>query len=169
MLLGSGLWSPDSESSSLGLQLGLQMKHLGTSYVLHVHIKRSTKWKAQSPLEALDWAGPLPMSAIIFLDTWLASFSNIGRVYVLWIACSLLQAFFSFVGLLAKQVQRIITVTSCNVCKTKLNMTQFRTRGVSHSGLATYIKKYLIAKEISRKLKYFIMQSIIIQKSSRRN
>jgi hypothetical protein len=102
------------------------MKHLGTSCVLHVHIKRPTRWKAQGPLEALDcWAGPLPMSAIIFLDAWLASFLNKGRVYVLWIACSLLQAFVFFFGLLAKQVQRIITVTSCNIFTTKLNMTQF--------------------------------------------
>jgi len=31
-------------------------------------------------------------------------------------------------------------------------------KGVSHCGLATYIKKYLNAKEELRKLKYFIMQ-----------
>jgi hypothetical protein len=33
-----------------------------------------------------------------------------------------------------------------------------QTRGVSHYGLAIYIKKYLKAKEELRKLKYFAMQ-----------
>jgi len=37
---------------------------------------------------------------------------------------------------------------------------------VSHCGLATYIKKYLNAKEELWKLKYFTMQKIIFQKSS---
>jgi hypothetical protein len=35
-----------------------------------------------------------------------------------------------------------------------------KTRGVSHFGLAIYIKKYLKAKEESWKLKYFTMQKI---------
>jgi hypothetical protein len=44
------------------------------------------------------------------------------------------------------------------------------TRGVSHCGLAIYIKKYLKAKEELRKLKYFTNAKIIIfQKSSKRN
>jgi hypothetical protein len=38
------------------------------------------------------------------------------------------------------------------------------TRGVSHSGLAIYIKKYLKAKEELWKLKYFIVQKYNIQK-----
>ncbi len=39
------------------------------------------------------------------------------------------------------------------------------TRGVSHVGLATYIKKYLKAKEDLWKLKYFTMQKYNLQKS----
>ncbi len=38
-----------------------------------------------------------------------------------------------------------------------------KTRGVSRCGLATYIKKYLNAKEELWKLKYFTMQKIIFQ------
>jgi hypothetical protein len=38
------------------------------------------------------------------------------------------------------------------------------TRGVSHSGLAIYIEKYLKAKEELWKLKYFTMQKYNIQK-----
>jgi hypothetical protein len=38
------------------------------------------------------------------------------------------------------------------------------TRGVSHCGLAIYIKKYLRAKEELWKLKYFIMQKHNLQK-----
>jgi hypothetical protein len=44
------------------------------------------------------------------------------------------------------------------------------TRGVSHFGLAIYIKKYLKAKEELWKLKYFTMQKYNLQKkSSKRN
>jgi len=43
------------------------------------------------------------------------------------------------------------------------------TRGVSHCGLAIYIKKYLKAKEELWKLKYFTMQKYNLQKSSKRN
>jgi hypothetical protein len=39
------------------------------------------------------------------------------------------------------------------------------TRGVSHCGLAIYIKKYLKAKEELWKLKYFAMQKYILQKN----
>jgi hypothetical protein len=38
---------------------------------------------------------------------------------------------------------------------------QYKTRGVSHCGLAIYIKKYLKAKEELWKLKYFTMQKYI--------
>jgi hypothetical protein len=38
------------------------------------------------------------------------------------------------------------------------------TRGVSHRGLAIYIKKYLKAKEELWKLKYFTMQTYNLQK-----
>jgi len=38
------------------------------------------------------------------------------------------------------------------------------TRGVSHSGLAIYIKKYLKAKEESWKLKYFTIQKYSLPK-----
>jgi hypothetical protein len=38
------------------------------------------------------------------------------------------------------------------------------TRGVSHCGLAIYIKKYLKAKEELWELKYFIMQKSNLQK-----
>jgi hypothetical protein len=43
-----------------------------------------------------------------------------------------------------------------------LNMT--KTRGVSHRGLALYIKKYLHPKEELWKLKYFTMQKYNLQK-----
>ncbi len=58
--------------------------------------------------------------------------------------------------------------------KGNLGSTQFNQgptleiRGVSHCGLATYIKKYLKAKEELWKLKYFTMQ-IIFKKSSKIN
>jgi hypothetical protein len=39
-----------------------------------------------------------------------------------------------------------------------------KTRGVSHGGLAIYIKKYLKAKEELWKLKYFTMQKYNLQK-----
>jgi hypothetical protein len=39
-----------------------------------------------------------------------------------------------------------------------------KTRGVSHCGLAIYIKKYLKAKEELWKLKYFTMQKYNLQK-----
>jgi hypothetical protein len=39
-----------------------------------------------------------------------------------------------------------------------------KTRGVSHCGLAIYIKKYLKAKEELRKLKYFTIQKYNLQK-----
>jgi hypothetical protein len=43
-------------------------------------------------------------------------------------------------------------------------------RGVSHCGLAIYIKKYLKAKEELWKFKYLTMQKyIIFKKSSKRN
>jgi len=38
------------------------------------------------------------------------------------------------------------------------------TRGVSHCGLAIYIKKYLKAKEELWKIKYFTMQKYNLQK-----
>jgi hypothetical protein len=38
------------------------------------------------------------------------------------------------------------------------------TRGVSHCGLAIYIKKYLKAKEELWKLKYFTLQKYNLQK-----
>jgi len=41
-----------------------------------------------------------------------------------------------------------------------------KTRGVSHRGLAIYIKKYLKAKEELPKLKYFTMQKYNLQKNS---
>jgi hypothetical protein len=39
-----------------------------------------------------------------------------------------------------------------------------KTRGVSHCGLAIYIKKYLKAKEELSKLKYFSMQKYNLKK-----
>jgi hypothetical protein len=45
-----------------------------------------------------------------------------------------------------------------------------KTRGLSHSGLAIYIKKYLKAKEEIWKLNYFTMShNMIFKKSSKRN
>ncbi len=41
-----------------------------------------------------------------------------------------------------------------------------KTRGVSHYGLAIYIKTYLKAKEELWKLKYFTMQKYNLQKKS---
>jgi hypothetical protein len=41
---------------------------------------------------------------------------------------------------------------------------QYATRGVSHCGLAIYIKKYLKAKDELWKLKYFTMQQYNLQK-----
>jgi len=43
---------------------------------------------------------------------------------------------------------------------------EFETRGVSHYGLAIYIKKYLKAKEELRKFKYFTMQTYNLQKNN---
>jgi len=40
-----------------------------------------------------------------------------------------------------------------------------KTRGVSHYGLAVYIKKYLKAKEELQKFKYFTMQKCNLQKN----
>jgi hypothetical protein len=39
-----------------------------------------------------------------------------------------------------------------------------QTRGVSHCGLATYIDKYLKAKEELWKLKYFTMEKCYLEK-----
>jgi hypothetical protein len=44
--------------------------------------------------------------------------------------------------------------------------TKLETRGVSHSGLAIYIKKYLKAKEKVWKLKYFTLQKHNLQKEN---
>jgi hypothetical protein len=41
---------------------------------------------------------------------------------------------------------------------------EFKTRGVSHSGLAIYIKRYLKAKEEIQKRKYFTTQKYNLQK-----
>jgi len=43
------------------------------------------------------------------------------------------------------------------------NQKERETRGVSHCGLAIYIKKYLNAKEELWKLKYFTMQKSNLQ------
>jgi len=43
---------------------------------------------------------------------------------------------------------------------------QNKTRGMSHCGLAIYIKKYLKAKEELWKFKYFTMQKYNLQKNS---
>jgi len=40
-----------------------------------------------------------------------------------------------------------------------------QTRGVSHCGLAIFVKEYLKAKEELRKLKYFTMQKYNLQKN----
>jgi hypothetical protein len=125
------------------------MKHLDTSCVRHVHIKRWTRWKAQSPLEALGGLGwsSLPMSAIIFVDAWLASFLNKGRVYVLWIACSLLQAFFSFSVYLRNKSKELSLSQAAMSVQQNSTWPNSRTRDVSNCGLAIYIKKYLNAKK----------------------
>jgi hypothetical protein len=47
----------------------------------------------------------------------------------------------------------------------ELNFFTKQTRGVSHCGLAIYIKKYLKAKEELWKLKYFTMQKHNLQKN----
>jgi hypothetical protein len=41
---------------------------------------------------------------------------------------------------------------------------KLKTRGVSHCGLAIYIKKYLKAKQLLWKLKYFTMQKYNLPK-----
>jgi hypothetical protein len=47
-----------------------------------------------------------------------------------------------------------------------MHLTKKKTRGVSHSGLAMHIKKYLKeAKEELWKLKYFTMQKYNLQKN----
>jgi hypothetical protein len=46
-----------------------------------------------------------------------------------------------------------------------LNITHEKTRGVSHCGLAIYIKKYLKAKIELMKPKYFTMQRYNLQKN----
>jgi len=50
------------------------------------------------------------------------------------------------------------------LCDVSLPSTTLKTRGVSHCGLAIYIKKYLKAKEELWKLKYFRMQKNNLQK-----
>jgi hypothetical protein len=47
----------------------------------------------------------------------------------------------------------------------QIAMWQDKTRGVSHCGLAIYIKKYLKAKEEWWKFKYFTMQKHDLQKN----
>jgi hypothetical protein len=44
----------------------------------------------------------------------------------------------------------------------------FRTSGVSHCGIAIYIKKYLKAKEELWKFKYFSMQKYNLQKNPKK-
>jgi hypothetical protein len=46
----------------------------------------------------------------------------------------------------------------------RLGLSMHKTRGVSHCGLAIYIKKDLNAKEELWKLKYFTMQKYNLQK-----
>jgi hypothetical protein len=48
----------------------------------------------------------------------------------------------------------------------EFSLTLLSTRGVSQSGLAIYIKKYLNSKEELWKLKYFTMQKYNLQKKS---
>jgi hypothetical protein len=43
---------------------------------------------------------------------------------------------------------------------------EFETRGVSHCGLAIYIKKYFKAKEELWKFKYLTLQTYNLQKNS---
>jgi hypothetical protein len=50
-----------------------------------------------------------------------------------------------------------------------INLYPFKTRSVSHYGLAIYIEKYLKAKEGLWKVTYFTMQKYNLQKSSKRN
>jgi len=45
-----------------------------------------------------------------------------------------------------------------------LNTPAIQTRGVSHRGLAIYIKKYFKAREELWKLKYFTIQKYYLQK-----
>jgi hypothetical protein len=54
---------------------------------------------------------------------------------------------------------------SCRVLPCQLQARTFETRGVSHFGLAIYIKKYLKAKEELWKFKYFTMQKYNLQKN----
>jgi hypothetical protein len=58
------------------------------------------------------------------------------------------------------------TLGTQNICKgkEKIQQLQSNTRGVSHCGLAIYIKKYIKAKEEFWKLKYFTMQKYNLQK-----
>jgi hypothetical protein len=50
-----------------------------------------------------------------------------------------------------------------NICK-NVKIKQNQAKGVSHCGLAIYIKKYLKAKEEVWKLKYFTAQKYSLQK-----
>jgi hypothetical protein len=51
-----------------------------------------------------------------------------------------------------------------NIINKKKKAMTSSTRGVSHCGLAIYIKKYLKAKQELWKLKYFTMQKYNLQK-----
>jgi hypothetical protein len=58
-------------------------------------------------------------------------------------------------------------VNNPRLIQTTILLLDQRTRGVSHYGLAIYIKKYLKAKEEELwKLKYFMMQKYNLQKKS---
>jgi len=106
------------------------------------------------------------MSEIIFLDASLASFLNKGRVYVLWIACSLLQAiFFLF--------RFTCTTSPKNYYRHKLqclyNKTQhdpiLEQEGVCHTvALPRTLKSISMQKKNQGNSNF-----IIIQKSSKRN
>jgi hypothetical protein len=59
----------------------------------------------------------------------------------------------------------ILQVVNEQICLVRSPPSDYgKTRGVSHCGLAIYIKKYLKAKEELWKLKYFTMQKYNLQK-----
>jgi hypothetical protein len=65
-------------------------------------------------------------------------------------------------------LEKIRKFHSCGSPSSNLDPYKCLTRGVTHCGLAIYIKMYLKAKEELWKLKYLPCKNIIFKKSSKR-
>jgi hypothetical protein len=83
----------------------------------------------------------------------------------LWIKI-ILNILFYFILFLKKGKKKVNDCATCTTCMVPRRLLKNKTtKGVSHCGLATYIKTYLKAKEELWKLKYFTMQKYNLQKN----